>query len=129
MPNSEVPKSTHCVEMGNIINKNKYDLAFIDFLSPLPRASMGMKNLICTDVFIKHVSLYATGQPTTTAVLNVVLNKYIPKYGPVKKILSDQGKQFTNRKWQSELEKHNIQTVLTACLLYTSQFCIYVPEL
>ena len=36
-------------------------------------------------------------------------NKYIPKYGPVKKILSDQGKQF-NKKWQSELEK---QAVLT----------------
>ena len=43
-----------------------------------------------------------------------VLNIYIPKYGPVKKILSDQGKQFTNKKWQSELEKHSIQAVLTA---------------
>ena len=82
------------------------------FLGPLPRASRDL--VVCTDAFSKLVSLYAIGRPTTAAVLNVVLNKYIPKYGHVKKILSDQGKQFTNRKWQSELEKHNIQTVVTA---------------
>ena len=91
------------VEMGNIITKNTQELLCIDFLGPLPRASRGIRNLVvCTDAFSKHVRLYAIGQPTTAAILNVVLNKYMPKYGHVKKLLSDQGKQFTNRKWQSE---------------------------
>ena len=37
-------------------------------------------------------------RPTTAAVLNVILNKYIPKYGHVKKNLSDQVKQFIMNK-------------------------------
>ena len=53
---------------------------------------MCIRDSVCTDAFSKNVSLYAIGRPTTMAVLSVVLNKYIPKYGPVKKILSDQGK-------------------------------------
>ena len=101
--------------MGNVVARNKNDLVCIDFLGPLPRAARGMKNLVvCTDAFTKHVSLYAIGRPTTSAVVNIVLNKYMPKNGPIKKILSDQGKQFTNTKWHSELEKHGVQTVLTA---------------
>ena len=42
------------------------------------------------------------------------MEKYIPKYGHVKKILSDQGTQFQNKKWKAELEKRGIQAVLTA---------------
>ena len=100
--------------MGNVVAMNKNDLVCIDFLGPLPRAARGMKNLVvCTDAFTKHVSLYAIGRPTTSAVVNMVLNKYILKNGPIKKILSDQGKHFTNTKWPSELEKHGVQTVLT----------------
>ena len=73
-----------------------------------------MKNLVvCTDTFT-HVRLYAVGRPMMEAVLKVILDKYIPKYGQVKKILSDQGKQFQNKNWKTELEKRNIQAVLTS---------------
>ena len=72
--------------MGNIVARNKNYLVCIDFLGPLPRAARGMKKLVvCTDAFTKHVSLYAIGRPTTSAVVNIILNKYIPKYGPIKK--------------------------------------------
>ena len=112
---AKYPNQHTQVEMGNIVSKNKNDLICIDFLGPLPRAARGMKNLVvCTDAFTKHVSLYAIGRPTTSAVINIIINKYIPKYGPIKELLSDQGKQFTNTKWHSELEKHGVQTVLTA---------------
>ena len=73
--------------------------------------------MVCTDAFTKNVSLYVVGRPTIDAVLRIILEKYIPKYGHVKKILSDQGTQFQNRKWKAELEKRGIQAVLTAIRL------------
>ena len=52
-----------------------------DFLGPLPRAARGMRNLVvCTDAFSKYVSLYAIGRPTTEAVLQVILEKYVPLF-------------------------------------------------
>ena len=60
----------------------KNELLCIDFLGPLPRAARGMRNLVvCTDAFTKNASLYAIGRPTTDAVLKIILEKYIPKYG------------------------------------------------
>ena len=69
---------------------------------------------MCTDAFTKNVSLYDIGRPMTDAVLKLILEKLIPKYGHVKTILSDQGKLFQNRKWRAELEKRIIQEVLTS---------------
>lgn len=112
---AKYPNYHTCVEMGNIISGSKGKLLCVDFVGVLPRAGRGLRNLVvCTDAFTKHVSLYAIGRQTTDAVLNVILNKYIPKYGNVEKILTDQGKQFQNRRWHEELEKHNIQAILTS---------------
>ena len=87
---AKYPNQHLYVEMGNIVMQCKNELLCIDFLGPLPRASRGMRNLVvCTDDFTKNVSLYAIGRPTTDAVLKIILEKYIPKYGHVKKILSD----------------------------------------
>lgn len=52
------------VEMGNNTVNNKNKIIFIDFLGLLQRTMRGLQNLIvCTDVFTKNVSLYATGRP------------------------------------------------------------------
>ena len=81
----------------------------------LPRAARGMKNLVvCTDAFTKHVSLYAIGRPTTSAAVNIILNKDIPKNGPIKKILSDQG-----------LSLIHILTVMIRILLFSKMWKIY----
>ena len=65
-------------------------------------------------MFTKAVRLYAIRRPTTKSVLNVILRKYVPKYGQIKKILSDQGKQFQNKAWTETLTQHGIQPVLTS---------------
>ena len=112
---SKYPNQHIYVKMRNIVMHDKNELLCIDFPGPLPHASQGMRNLVvCTDGFTKHVSLHATGRPMVEAVLKGILEKYIPKYGYIKKILSDQGKQFQNEKWKAELGKRNTQALLTS---------------
>ena len=53
-------------------------------------------------------------RPTTQAVLKILLNKYIPAFGKMKKVLSDQGIQFQSEVWHQTLRENGIKTVLTA---------------
>ena len=53
-------------------------------------------------------------RPTTKVVLKILLQKYIPTYGRIKKILSDQGVQFQSEKWERMLRENGIQPVLTS---------------
>lgn len=109
------PNYHTCVEMGTINAKEKGELVCVDFLGPLPRATRGYRHIVvCTDVFTKAVHLFPVQHPTTKAVLKAVLEKYIPTVGPIKKILSDQGKQFQNKVWHDTLQAQGIQPILTA---------------
>ena len=74
--------------------------------------------LICIDVFSKAVRLYPIMRPTTNVVLKILLQKYIPLYGKMKKILSDQGVQFQSEKWERTLRENGIQPVLTLSLIH-----------
>ena len=86
----------------------------MDFMGPLPRSSRRVKHiLVCVDVFSKAVRLYPIMRPTTKVVLKILLQKYIPTYGKMKKILSDQGVQFRNEIWERTLRENGIQPVLT----------------
>ena len=68
----------------------------------------------CIDVFSKAVHLYPILQPTTKAVLKILLQKYIPMYGKMKRILSDQGVQFQSIVWNRVLRENGIQPILTS---------------
>lgn len=109
------PNYHTCIEMGSIVTKGKGEILCIDFLGPLPRAGRRLRHLIvCIDAFTKAVRLYPVQRPTTKAVLNVILKKYIPEHGSIKRVLTDQGKQFQNQVWADTLNEHGIQAVLTA---------------
>ena len=104
--------------MQNIKTRERGELVAVDFPGPFARAIHGgtkhIHELVCIDVFTKAVRLYAIRRPTTKSVLNVILCKYVPKYGQIKKILSDQGKQFQNKAWTETLTQHGVQPVLTS---------------
>ena len=81
----------------------------------LPAATWGLKHLIlCIDTFTKPVKVYAISRPTNKAIINVIVNKYIPEHGQVKRVLTDPRAQFQNKVWSDTLAQHGI------CLLYTS---------
>ena len=90
--------------MNNIITKGKSEILCVNFLGPLSKATWGLKHLIvCVDAFTKLVKLYAVTRPTTRSVLDVILNKYISEHGHVKRVLTDNGKQFSNKLWSHTL--------------------------
>lgn len=100
-----------CIHTAN----NKNDVVCIDFLGLLPRAMRGIQNLVvCTNASTKNVSLYVIGWLITEAVLKVILKKYIPHHSHIKEILPDWGKQFQDKKWHSEFQKHDVQAILTS---------------
>ena len=80
--------------MQSIHKENKRELIAVNFLGPLSRSSRGVKHiLVCIDVFSKAVRLYPIIRPTTKVAPKILLQQYIPTYGKMKKILSDQGVQ------------------------------------
>ena len=90
--------------MQSIRAKEKGELLALDFLGPLPRSSRGVRHiLVCVDVFTKAVQLYAIMRPTTKTVLKIILQRYIPTNGHVKKIITDQAKQFRIKRWSETL--------------------------
>jgi len=73
----------------------------LDLMGPLHRGHLGMKYILAlVNVFSKHVKLYAIRRTNMDTILNKVLHDYLPKYGPVKKILTENGTQFTSSKWE-----------------------------
>ena len=82
------------VEMQSNQKEARGELIAVDFLGPLPRSSPGVKHiLVYIDVFSKAVRVYPIMRPTTKLVLKILLQKYIPAFGKMKKVLSDQGVQ------------------------------------
>ncbi|CAI6375307.1 unnamed protein product [Macrosiphum euphorbiae] len=86
----------------------------LDLMGPLPKGQYNMRYILAIiDIFSKYVKLYAIRRATTDTILKKITDDYIPKYGPVKKILTDNGTQFRNDKWIKQLQAARIQAVFT----------------
>lgn len=112
-----------CKDSGNrnitgitqpIIPECKGDMVSVDYYGPLPTSTSGVKYLlVMVDNFTKYVELYAMRRATTTATLRRV-QQYIDTHGQPKSILTDNGTQFTSRKWVQGLTQLNIIPRFTA---------------
>jgi len=86
----------------------------LDLMGPLPRGQLGMKYLlVAVDIFSKYTKLYALQKATTDVILNKITNNYIPTVGKMKKILTDNGTQFSSNKWTNQLKQQGIQAIFT----------------
>lgn len=86
----------------------------LDLMGPLPRGQLGMRYILAAvDIFSKHTKLYALRKATTDAILNKIVQDYIPTFGSIQKILTDNGTQFTSRKWTEELKKLGVKAIFT----------------
>lgn len=101
--------------MQNLTPTEPGEILSIDFYGPLPTARAGMKYILVTiDAFTKFVKLYPMVRATAAATIDKIFKDYIPKYGKVKKILCDQGTQFTSKKWQKKVQDEGIQLIFTS---------------
>lgn len=98
-----------------MISQSPSDLVTVDYYGPLPRARGGMEYVfVVLDAFSKLVRLYALKRAITLASLDKIINKYIPECGKFKRILSDNGTQFTSQKWKDSLEAQGIKVVYSS---------------
>ena len=84
------------------------ELIEIDFIGPLTTTKRGNKYILTiADHFSKFATAYSTERQDTETVISC-LNNYFSKYGPVERILSDQGRSFLSKEFLSFLKLWNI---------------------
>jgi len=76
----------------------------LDLMGPLSKGQFGAKYILAIiDIFSKYIKLYALRRATTETILKRITKDYIPRYGLVKQILTDNCIQFNNAKWYEQL--------------------------
>lgn len=84
--NCKVTKFAYICGDAKYQQKGKQRDSCIKFFRTIPRSSRGVRHiLVCIDIFTKALHLYPIVRPTAKAVLKVMLGKYIPCYGKMKK--------------------------------------------
>lgn len=86
----------------------KLEKVSIDLMGPLPTGRGGTHYILAIlDTFTKYIRLYAIKRATTKAILNRIVNDYIPSTGKPEAILSDNGTQFTSKTSNSTAHREN----------------------
>lgn len=97
----------------SIITKEIGQLAMADLYGPLPRGTGGVRFIfVIQDSFSRFVKLYKLRIASTRTVLNCVedFNKTIH----IEALLTDNGSQFTSKKWESNLDRMGIRILHTS---------------
>lgn len=99
----------------SIIPNSPNEMISIDFYGPLPQSRGGVQYLLVViDIFSKYVALYPIKKATIKITINKIVNDYFVKVGKAKVILSDNGTQFTSKKWKQILEKENVRVIFSS---------------
>lgn len=99
-------------KMSTIIPEDDKDILAIDIFGPLPTSTGGVKYvLVVLNVFTKFVKLYALRKATTNAIINRLSKEYFPNILKPKRILADNGTQFSSIRWKKFLLDENIQYI------------------
>jgi len=62
----------------------------VDLMGPLPSGQLEMRYILAMlDTFSKHIKLYALRRATTDIILKKITEDYLPQYGPIHRILTD----------------------------------------
>lgn len=66
--------------------------------------------LAILDIFSKYIKLYVLKKETAGAIIKRILNEYIPEVGKPEAVITDNGTQFTSKKWSEKIKELNIKT-------------------
>lgn len=78
-----------------------WEVIALDLMGPYPRTSKGKTGLIVvTDLFTRWVEAFAIPEATTERIVNLLQDEVFSRYGYPRCILSDNGSQFTSKRWQ-----------------------------
>ena len=89
---------------------------FLDICGPFPRSGGWHRHkfIIIWDHFSNYTKLYPINRATTTKVLDIIINNYIPKLRTPRTIITDNGTQFKGQIWKETLLRYGIKTYKTS---------------
>ena len=100
-----------------ITSTARLEKVFLDICGPFPRSGGRHQYkyiIIIFDHYTKYTKLYPLNRATTSKILEIVMNKYIPEVGKPSMIITDHGTQFRGRKWRETLIHLGVKTYKTS---------------
>lgn len=98
-----------------IIPTDVDDLISVDLYGTLPRSRGGVTCLlVILNVFTKYVTLYPLKRATAQVIVKRLREDYFVNVLKPKRILSDQGTQFSSTHWKNALKEEGIQAVYSS---------------
>ena len=86
------------------------ELVAVDIHGEMPTAKFGYKYIfVVSDAYSKFVKIYPLKAISTKGCLKKVLDDYIPKYGNIQSILSDNASLFASKVWRDAFECRGIK--------------------
>ncbi len=87
---------------------------YIDYFGPLPRASGGdVHVLVVIDAFSKWVEMFPVKRISTSKTIDILISEMFLRYGPPKKLVSDNASIFRARKFREMCLSWGIEHVKT----------------
>ena len=98
------------IEPGTILREKPNQLICVDTHGPMPTSKFGFKHiLVLYDVFSKFTRIYPLKSLSTRACTTKILKDYIPNYGKMESVLSDNASIFASKRWRDELESVGVK--------------------
>lgn len=98
-----------------ILSSKPLDKLLVDFYGPLPTGMSQLSYIfVIVDNFTRFVKLYPLRTATAKICVKKLLTDYFQKYGYPKNIVSDHGRQFISKHWQTSLQRLHIQVSHTS---------------
>lgn len=91
------------------------DTVALDVMGPYPRSKGGKRFIIVvTDLYTRWVEAYAVASARTSVIAQLLDKEFFPRWGYPRVLLSDNGSQFTGRKWREHCTRWGVQPQMTA---------------
>ncbi|CAB0039250.1 unnamed protein product [Trichogramma brassicae] len=98
-----------------IVPDGPNELLSIDFIGPFPAGIKDYRFILVTvDVFTKFVQLYPIVKATSHISFNRIIDDYVKRFGPIKRIQSDRGSQFTSKMWRKAMHNQGIEVIFSS---------------
>lgn len=106
----KVPQDKPAGLMHTTICSRPWQIVTSDFIGPLPRSTRGFKYIVVfQDKFTKFTEFVAIREATTATLLNAFRDRIIARVGFPEIFISDNGSQFTSRRFKEYLTENGIK--------------------
>ena len=98
------------VQPAYILSSRPNALICCDIHGKMPRSTFGHQYIfVMYDMFSKFTKIYPMRAISTRGCLKKILGDYVPKYGPISALISDNASLFSSPIWRKALEESNIK--------------------